>query len=125
MNDYEMKIKTITEHLFEDNIAFDVLFATINKIVNQNKELALDNMKMLTKLQYIKTVLNTENIEDKQKLYFLEGILRDVEASKQEPVIDTIRAELIQSIQNGMIKIESGNEELFRILDKYKEESKK
>ena len=37
--------------------------------------------------------------------------------------IDKIRAELIQSIQNGMLKIESGNEELFRILDKYKAES--
>lgn len=37
-----------------------------------------------------------------------------------ENVIDSIRNELIQSIQNGTIKIESGNEELFNILDKYK-----
>ena len=81
MDEYNMKVKTITEHLFEDNVAVDVLLATINKIVNQNKELALDNMKMLTKLQYIKTVLTTENIEDKQKLYFLEGILRDLEVN--------------------------------------------
>lgn len=36
-------------------------------------------------------------------------------------VLDKIRAELIQSIQNGTIEIESGNEELFRIIDKYKE----
>lgn len=38
-------------------------------------------------------------------------------------VLDKIRAELIQSIQNGTLKIESGNEELFRIIDKYKRES--
>ena len=38
-------------------------------------------------------------------------------------VLDKIRAELIQSIQNGVIKIESGNEELFRIIDKYRTES--
>lgn len=37
-------------------------------------------------------------------------------------VFDNIRAELIQSIQNGTLKIESGNEELFRILDKYSAE---
>ena len=41
----------------------------------------------------------------------------------QESVLDKIRAELIQSIQNGMIKIDNGNEELFRILDKYRAES--
>ena len=35
-------------------------------------------------------------------------------------ILDKIREELIQSIQNGTLKIESGNEELFRILDKYK-----
>jgi hypothetical protein len=40
-------------------------------------------------------------------------------------VLDRVRAELIQSIQNGVIKIESGNEELFRIIDKYKAESEK
>lgn len=34
-------------------------------------------------------------------------------------VIDNIRAELIQSVQNGTIKIESRHEELFRIIDKY------
>ncbi len=39
-------------------------------------------------------------------------------------VLDKIRAELIQSIQNGTLKIESGNEELFRIIDKYKESDK-
>lgn len=35
-------------------------------------------------------------------------------------VLDKIRSELIQSIQNGTLKIENGNEELFRIIDKYK-----
>lgn len=81
MDEYEMKIKTITEQIFEDNIVFDVLLAITNKIVTQNKELALDNMKMLTKLQHIKTILNTENIEDKQKLYFLEGVVQDIEVN--------------------------------------------
>lgn len=38
-------------------------------------------------------------------------------------VLDKIRAEIIQSIQNGTLKIESGNEELFRIIDKYKAET--
>lgn len=38
-------------------------------------------------------------------------------------ILDKIRAELIQSIQNGTLKIESGNEELFRIIDKYRTES--
>lgn len=42
---------------------------------------------------------------------------------EREDVLDKIRAELIQSIQNGTLKIESGNEELFRIIDKYKVES--
>ena len=48
------------------------------------------------------------------------------EISEQEivkPILDKIRAEIIQSIQNGTIKIEIGNEELFRIIDKYKAES--
>ena len=35
-------------------------------------------------------------------------------------VLDKMRAELIQSIQNRTLKIESGNEELFSIIDKYK-----
>ena len=42
---------------------------------------------------------------------------------EQEPILDKIRAELIQAIQNGTLKIESGNEELLRIIDKYKAES--
>ena len=55
-----------------------------------------------------------------------------IKALEQEPikqiyiereVLDKIRAEIIQSIQNGTLKIESGNEELFRIIDKYKGES--
>ena len=47
----------------------------------------------------------------------------EAKINDNEPVIAKIRTELIQSIQNGTLKIESGNEELFRILDKYKEES--
>ena len=44
-------------------------------------------------------------------------------ALEQWSVLDKIKAELIQSIQNGTLKIERGNKELFRILDKYKAES--
>lgn len=39
-------------------------------------------------------------------------------------ILDNIRDNLIQSIQNGTIKIESGNEELFSIIDKYRIESR-
>ena len=52
-----------------------------------------------------------------------EEVEEIIEALEQEPTLDKIRAELIQSIQNGTLKIESGNEELFCILDKYKTES--
>jgi len=48
-----------------------------------------------------------------------EGVCREDKIQ----VLDKIRAELIQSIQNGILKIESGNEELFRIIDKYIAES--
>lgn len=47
------------------------------------------------------------------------------ESEEQESILVKIRAELIQSIQNGTLKIESGNEELFSIIDKYMAESKK
>lgn len=43
-----------------------------------------------------------------------------VKALEQEPILDKIRAELIQSIQNGTIKIESGTDMLSRIIDSYK-----
>ena len=45
------------------------------------------------------------------------------ESEEQESILVKIRAELIQSIQNGTLKIESGNEELFSIIDKYMAES--
>ena len=51
------------------------------------------------------------------------ALIDGIDTLEQESVIDKIRAELIQSIQNGTLKIESGNEELFRIIDKYKAES--
>lgn len=44
-------------------------------------------------------------------------------ALEQESVIDKIRTEIIQLIQNGVLKIESGNKALFNIIDKYKAES--
>ena len=37
--------------------------------------------------------------------------------------LDKIRAELVQLIQNGVLRIESGNEALFNVIDKYKTES--
>lgn len=46
-----------------------------------------------------------------------------LELLDQESVLDKVRVELIQAIQNGTLKIETGNEELFRIIDKYKTES--
>ena len=49
------------------------------------------------------------------------GLIDGIDTLEQVSVIDKIRDELIQSIQNGTLKIESGNEELFRIIDKYKE----
>jgi hypothetical protein len=54
---------------------------------------------------------------DTQK--FLIGLLK-VLPSVTPQELDKIKAELIQSIQNGTLKIESGNEELFRIIDKYR-----
>ena len=45
-----------------------------------------------------------------------------MEQESKTDILDRISAELIQSIQNGILKIESGNEELFRIIDKYKAE---
>lgn len=50
----------------------------------------------------------------------LQNLIDKIKILKQESVIDKIKAELIQSIQNGTLKIKSGNKELFRILDKYK-----
>ena len=49
---------------------------------------------------------------------------RDNQLKNKDNMLDKIRAELIQSIQNGTLKIESGNEELFRIIDKYRVENK-
>lgn len=54
--------------------------------------------------------------------YFLRKEF-ELKIDKLQHQLEQIRAELIQSIQNGTLKIESGNEELFRILDKYKAES--
>lgn len=61
--------------------------------------------------------LTKENDELKTEI----GRLR--QALEQEPVLDKMRNEIIQSIQNGVIKIASGNEALFHIIDKYKAES--
>lgn len=56
-----------------------------------------------------------------QKLY--NYITDDIETLKRETILDSIRAELTQAIQNGVIKIESGTDMLFCIIDKYKSES--
>lgn len=53
-----------------------------------------------------------------------DEVIADLQAINDRlDVLDKIREELIQSIQNGTLKIESGNEELFRIIDKYRGES--
>jgi len=49
--------------------------------------------------------------------------LSPVPLKPKSDVLDKIRTELIQSIQNGTIKIESGSDMLFRIIDLYKVES--
>ena len=61
--------------------------------------------------------------ECKSKHPIKEALSVAIKTLEQEPILDKIRAELIQSIQNGTLKIESGNEELFRIIDKYRGES--
>lgn len=55
---------------------------------------------------------------------YRDDIVAEIKKRMQEPILDKIRAELIQCIQNGTLKIESGNEELFRIFDKYKAEAR-
>ena len=66
--------------------------------------------------------LSDAELENTMSVTFQTPQGRRVKYIKCE-VLDKIRAELIQSIQNGTLKIESGNEELFRIIDKYKAES--
>ena len=52
----------------------------------------------------------------------VEALDMAIKALEQQPVLDKIRAEIIQLIQNGVLKIESGNEALFDIIDKYNAE---
>lgn len=72
-----------------------------------------DDMEQYTKL----TGKDATNVPIIKLGAYLDGYDKGIE------VLDKIRAEIIQSIQNGTLKIESGNEELFRIIDKYKAES--
>lgn len=53
----------------------------------------------------------------------MSTVIAELEKKAVNEVLDEVKAELIQSIQNGTLKIESGNEELFRIIDKHKAES--
>lgn len=69
-------------------------------------ELNIDNLPSVTPEPFI------------NKPCISEGVCREDKIK----VLDKIRSELIQSIQNGTLKIESGNEELFHIIDKYKKE---
>ena len=52
----------------------------------------------------------------------VEALDMAIKALEQQPVLDKIRNEIIQLIQNGVLKIESGNEALFDIIDKYNAE---
>ncbi len=58
-----------------------------------------------------------------EKCVAIDACEMAIKALEQEPILDKIRAEIIQLIQNGVLKIESGNEALFNIIDKYNVES--
>lgn len=63
-----------------------------------------------------------EFTEKKMSIIDFVNAYSDEGVTTADDVLDKIRSELIQSIQNGTLKIESGNEELFNIIDKYKAE---
>lgn len=68
-------------------------------------------------------ILNRDD-DDMRKGYFCINDFLAIEVLKsEESILDKIRVEIIQLIQNGVLKIESGNEALFNIIDKYKAES--
>lgn len=89
----------------------------MEKVKNSHKALFIDVYRMMANI--IKNGIPLEQEPFINKPCVSEGACREDKIQ----VLDKIRTELIQSIQNGTLKIESGNEELFRIIDKYKRES--
>ena len=86
--------------------------------------LAVDcvSRKEVEKLVYRFLGKNTD-----ENIAFYEHFLDLPSVTLQEHIFNKIRIEIIQLIQNGVLKIESGNEALFDIIDKYRagsEESK-
>jgi len=57
-----------------------------------------------------------------ENIAFYEHFLDLPSVTPQEHIFNKIRTEIIQLIQNGVLKIESGNEALFDIIDKYRAE---
>ena len=80
------------------------------------------------KIKYLNINVSNSEVERNPDVVRLHSDAGTLEYIKQDckfnEVFNKIRAELIQSIQNGTLKIENGNEELFRIIDKYIAETK-
>ena len=57
-------------------------------------------------------------VKDDKELIEAYGYV--IKALEQESILDKIRTELIDVIQNGTLKLECGNETLFNIIDKYR-----
>ena len=60
---------------------------------------------------------NTEKVEI--SVLQLKRIIKALEQESKSDVLDKIRAEIIQLIQKGTLKIEDGKEALFNIIDKW------
>ena len=94
--------------------------------MTRNAQDIMDNLRHNVKPSIAKMLLeaNFEGCGKEDKAEFeteFEMILTLAEmALEQEPILDRIRAELIDAIQNGTLKLECGNETLFNIIDKYR-----
>lgn len=104
-----------------------------SNVVQQKIDKIKENKKVMNKTEILDIVDNPSKhihvvkIDGKDTIVYsskfvdlLELIPTMLTKNDMVSILDKIRAELIQSIQNGTLKIESGNEELFRIIDKYK-----
>ena len=111
--------KTSTGHIIVSDLCRD----TANLLEDLGQEPRKDGV-ILTHEEYNELISNEYNAGYRKG--YDNGYCKGhaVASEEQEPSFDKIRADLIQSIQNGTLKIESGNEELFRIIDKYKKGSK-
>lgn len=113
------------------------LFSEVHKVafniaihdIKQRHDWDINNLILINKENYEPQSFKwctdcKEYDQEKHCCHRFSKVIRGAVAElRKEPTLDKIRAEIIQSIQNGTLKIESGNEELFRIIDKYKVES--